>query len=258
MVNDTKRHVAILVSNYFEQSEFEEPLHALQDAGHTVTVISSETLRLQGMNHADKGDVFQADMLLDDADASNYDALLLPGGTLNADALRTVEKAQEWVIDFLDSNRLLAVICHAPWLLVSADAVEGARITSYYTIRDDITNAGGEWVDLPVVVDGMLVTSRQPSDLTVFIETTLKKLSQAADLLDDDTTAMPDSHTPVRAASTTMINRSTEAKLQLNAHPQEDTPKVFNDDLDDTTELNDPKTLYPSIVAPKDEHSDTH
>ena len=164
----TSKKVAVLVHNYFEQTEFESPLQTLKDYGVSATVISASEKIVQGMNHAEPADKFQADMLLADANSTEYDALILPGGALNADKLRVEERAKKWALDFLDSGRPLAVICHAPWVLVSADAVEGRRLTSYYTIQDDIRNAGGEWVNLAVVIDGNLITSRQPSDLDLF------------------------------------------------------------------------------------------
>lgn len=164
----SNKHVAILVHNFFEQSEFEEPLNALRKAGAKVTVIAAGKKKLQSLNHADKGDEFRADLLLTAANSDDYDALVLPGGALNADVLRMNETARQWVIDFLDSERPLAVICHAPWVLVSADVVEERRLTSYYTIQDDIRNAGGEWVDWAVVVDDNLITSRKPDDLPEF------------------------------------------------------------------------------------------
>ncbi|HUY85392.1 MAG TPA: type 1 glutamine amidotransferase domain-containing protein [Candidatus Dormibacteraeota bacterium] len=178
-MNTTDKRVAILVHNFFEQTEFEEPLRALKDAGAEVTVISASKKKLQGLNHAEKGDEFQADLLLSAASSDDYDALVLPGGALNADGLRMNEAAQQCVIDFLDSGRPLAVICHAPWVLVSADAVEERRLTSYRTIQDDIRNAGGEWVDQPVVIDVNLITSRQPDDLPQFNDALIHMLSRS-------------------------------------------------------------------------------
>jgi protease I len=109
-------------------------------------------------------------MLLANADPDMYDALILPGGVVNADYLRMNQRARDWATQFTDEGKLIAAICHAPWLLVSADLVEGRRITSYYTLQDDIRNAGAEWIDQPVILDGNLITSRQPDDLPAFIE----------------------------------------------------------------------------------------
>jgi deglycase len=170
------KQIAIVVHNYFEQAEFEEPLSALKAAGAGVTVISADTLTLQGFHHVSRGDTFQADLLLQQAKTGDYDALVLPGGVINADQLRANEAARLWVTEFLDAGKPVAAICHAPWVLVSADAVEGRRLTSYHTLKDDIVNAGGEWVNLPVVVDGNLITSRQPDDLPQFNEALIQLL----------------------------------------------------------------------------------
>jgi protease I len=161
--------VAIVVHNYFEQAEFTEPLQSLKDAGAEVHVISASGERqLQGLNHVDKADTFQADLLLEEADPAAYDALVLPGGAINADHLRMVAEAQEWVRTALQAGKPLAVICHAPWVLVSSGVAKGRRLTSYYTIQDDMKNAGADWIDEEVVIDGNLVTSRNPDDLPAF------------------------------------------------------------------------------------------
>ncbi len=171
-----RKKAAILVHDFFEQVEFEEPLRALKDAGVDVAVISAARKNLTGMQHNKPGDSFKADLLLRDAKSVDYDILVLPGGVVNSDKLRADDKAQAWVIEFLDSKKPIAAICHAPWLLVSADAVEGRRLTSYYTLEDDIRNAGGEWSDFPVIVDENLITSRQPDDLPRFCTAILEAL----------------------------------------------------------------------------------
>jgi protease I len=175
----TDKKVAILVDNYFEEAEFEEPYKTLKEAGVAVTVVSSAGRQLQSLHHTDKGKTFIADVSLDDAHANDYDALVLPGGAINADHLRMVQAAREWVQDFTEKGKPLAVICHAPWVLVSADAVNGRKLTSYYTIQDDVRNAGGEWVDDTVVIDGSLITSRQPDDLPAFNKALLDMLASA-------------------------------------------------------------------------------
>lgn len=176
-----RKKVAVLVCDLFEQAEFEEPVRFLREAGAEVAIVSASGKEsLQGMRHAKLGDSFQADILLDDANAEMYDALVLPGGALNADQLRMVPKARAWALYFLDTQKLVAAICHAPWLLVSADAVEERRLTSYFTIQDDIRNAGGAWVDLSVVTDGNLITSRQPDDLPEFNQAVIAWLRQDA------------------------------------------------------------------------------
>jgi len=158
----------MLVDNYVEQAELEVPLRFLEDNGAEVTIISSAEQDIQGLNGQEPGDIFQADLLLDEADPSDYDALVIPGGVVNADKLRMVTKAREWVNDFMDNGKLIAAICHAPWLLVSADMVEGRRLTSYASLQDDVRNAGGEWINQKVVIDNNLITSRQPDDLDDF------------------------------------------------------------------------------------------
>lgn len=172
------KRVAILVDNFFEQAEFEIPLTALKDAGVIVTVLATGNRQLYGMRHADKAGKFQADSLLEDADPNDYDGLLLPGGVINADSLRMVQAARTWAVHFLEGGKPVAAICHAPWVFVSADAVEGRRLTSYYTLQDDIRNAGGEWVDQTVVVDDNLLTSRRPDDLPAFCEAFISMLVQ--------------------------------------------------------------------------------
>ena len=162
------RNIAMLVDNYVEQAELEVPLRFLEDNGAEVTIISSAEQDIQGLNGQEPGDIFQADLLLDEADPSDYDALVIPGGVVNADKLRMVTKAREWVNDFMDNGKLIAAICHAPWLLVSADMVEGRRLTSYASLQDDVRNAGGEWINQKVVIDNNLITSRQPDDLDDF------------------------------------------------------------------------------------------
>ncbi len=160
--------MAILVDNYFEQAEFEEPLQFLKANGADVSVVSSSGLNLKAMQHAEPSEEFRADTILDKVNIEDFDALLLPGGAINADNLRMVPKAREWVSDFLGQGKLVAAICHAPWLLVSADEVEGRRLTSWPTLQDDIRNAGGEWIDQSVVVDNNLITSRKPDDIGDF------------------------------------------------------------------------------------------
>jgi protease I len=172
------KKVAVLVDDYFEQAEFEEPINALKKAGAQVAVITTNDGKdLHGLQHVKMGDSFTADLLLDDARPEDYDALVLPGGAVNADKLRMNNKAREWVKQFLDAGKPLAVICHAPWVLVSAGCVRGRKLTSYYTIQDDIRNAGGDWIDQEVVVDQNLITSRQPDDLPAFNEALINMLA---------------------------------------------------------------------------------
>jgi deglycase len=160
--------VAILSATDFEQSEMTEPRKALQERGAETVLISPQAGEIQGVKHDVKQDTFKVDLTLDQADAGDFDALLLPGGALNADALRVNPNAQAFVREFQERGKPMAVICHAPWLLASAGLARGRRLTSYHAIQDDMKNAGAEWVDQEVVVDGNLVTSRQPSDIPAF------------------------------------------------------------------------------------------
>jgi protease I len=160
--------VAILVSTDFEQAEMTEPKKALEQAGAMTTIISPEPGQITGMNHDQKADTFNVDMTLDQANPNNFDAVLLPGGALNADFMRMNPKAQDFVKQIDNSGRPIAFICHAPWLLVSAGLVKGRTLTSYQTIQDDIRNAGANWVDQEMVRDLNWVSSRSPQDLGAF------------------------------------------------------------------------------------------
>jgi protease I len=160
--------VAILVSNDFEQAEMTEPRKALEQAGATTTIISPEAGQVTGVNHDEKADSFKVDMTLDQANPNDFDAVLLPGGALNADFLRMNPQAQNFVKQIDSSGRPIAVICHAPWLLVSAGLVKGRTLTSYQTIQDDLRNAGANWVDQEMVRDRNWVSSRSPQDLGAF------------------------------------------------------------------------------------------
>jgi protease I len=160
--------LAILAAADFEQVEMTEPRKALEDAGAKTVLISTQLGNIDGMNHDTKGDSFEVELALDQADPADFDGVMLPGGALNADKLRVEPKAQAFVRHMHDRGKPMAVICHAPWLLVSAGLVRGRTLTSYYTIQDDICNAGGTWVDREVVVDGNLLTSRKPDDIPAF------------------------------------------------------------------------------------------
>ena len=160
--------VAIILSDDFEQAEMTEPRKALEQAGATITLISPKPGQVTGMNHDTKADTFKVDMTLDQAKPGDFDAVMLPGGALNADFLRMNPKAQDFVRQMDRNGKPMAIICHAPWLLVSAGLVKGRTLTSYHTIQDDIRNAGGNWVDQEMVRDRNWVTSRSPKDLGVF------------------------------------------------------------------------------------------
>lgn len=161
--------VAMIVFNYFEQVEMTSPRQALEDAGAQVTLISPNPGPLTAMNHdVDKGDTFQVDMNLDQANPNDFDAVHIPGGTVNADNIRINPKAQNFVRQFDSAGKPIASICHGPWLLVSSGLVKGRTLTSWPTIQDDIRNAGGNRVDQQVVQDRNLITSRGPQDLEAF------------------------------------------------------------------------------------------
>jgi protease I len=160
--------VAVIVADDFEQVELTEPRQALNAAGARTTLVSPVQGEVHGMKHDVKQDAFPVEMALDQANPADFDAVLLPGGALNADFLRVVPKAQDFVRSMQQAGKPMAVICHAPWLLVSTGLVRGRTLTSYHTIQDDIRNAGGTWQDREVVRDGNWVTSRQPSDIPAF------------------------------------------------------------------------------------------
>jgi protease I len=160
--------VAALVANGFEQIELFDPKEALEALGASVKVVSPEKDTVRGWNHTDWGDRVDVDVPLEEASADNYDALLLPGGVMNPDRLRTIPKAVELVRRFFDDGKAIAVICHGPWTLVEADVVRGLTITSYPSLKTDLRNAGATWVDQQVVVDRGIVSSRKPDDLPAF------------------------------------------------------------------------------------------
>lgn len=176
------KRVAILAADGFEQSELEEPLQALREAGADVKIISPQPGSIQGMHHADKGDTFDVDLPLDNADASEFDALMLPGGLLNPDTLRSTPAAVDFVRAFGRSGKPIAAICHGPWLLVEAGLASGHRLTSWPAIQTDIKNAGGEWVDEEVVVDQGIVTSRKPDDIPAFNAKMIEEIAEGRHL----------------------------------------------------------------------------
>jgi protease I len=164
------RRVAVLATDGVEQVELTAPVDALRKAGATVELVSLEPGEIQGMNHDDKGDRFPVDKVVADAKPGDYDALLIPGGVANPDRLRANEQAVAFVRGFAERDKPIASICHGPWLLVEADAVRGRTLTSWPSLKTDVTNAGGEWTDKEVVVDQKLVTSRKPDDLPAFCD----------------------------------------------------------------------------------------
>lgn len=160
--------VAIVVTDGVEQSELTEPKKALETAGATALIVSPQPGEIQGMKHDEKADRFRVDQVLAEADPEQFDAVVLPGGAFNADALRVVPEAKNFVTTIDRAGKPIAVICHGPWLLVSAGLVSGRKMTSYHTIQDDLRNAGAGWQDAEVLRDRNWVSSRKPADLPAF------------------------------------------------------------------------------------------
>jgi protease I len=173
------RRVAILATHGVEQVELEEPRKALDGAGAITHLIAPEEGSIQAMNHDEKGARLPVDRTLADAHASEYDALLLPGGVANPDRLRTDQRAVQFVREFMLSEKPVAAICHGPWMLVEANAVAGRTLTSWPSLQTDIRNAGGDWVDEEVRVDDRLITSRKPDDLPAFNAAIVKEFAGA-------------------------------------------------------------------------------
>jgi len=160
--------IAIIATDGFEQSELMEPKKQLMEAGAAVVVLSPKEGTIRGWNKTDWGDVVPVDLAVEAADPGVFDALVLPGGQINPDLLRTDGNAVSFVRRFFESGKPVAAICHGPWMLVEAGVVDGREVTSYHSIKTDVQNAGGNWQDASVVVDGALITSRNPSDLDDF------------------------------------------------------------------------------------------
>ena len=165
-ISDAK--IAILATNGFEQSELEVPRDKLKEAGATVHVVTPDGDDIKGWDKTDWGSAIKADKALSEVSPADYDALVLPGGQINPDLLRANETAVALVQDFVRDGRIVAAVCHAPWLLIEAGVAEGRDMTSYHSIRTDVKNAGANWVDREVVVSNGIVTSRNPGDLDAF------------------------------------------------------------------------------------------
>lgn len=161
-------HIAILVTDGFEQIEFTEPKKALEREGAITKVISSRRGKVQGYHHDAKGDQFDVDLTFDDANPEDFDAVLLPGGVVNSSRIREIPEAQNFVQAADEQGKPIAVICHGAWLLVSAGLTDGKTLTSWPSLQDDIRNAGGNWIDEEVVVDGKWISSRKPDDIPAF------------------------------------------------------------------------------------------
>ncbi len=172
--------VAVLATDGVEQIELTSPVQALKDAGAKVTLVSLKTGKIQAFNHHDKGDTFPVDLAVAAADASDFDALVLPGGVSNPDALRADQKAVEFTRQFFEQHKPVAAICHGPWLLAEADVLKDRRVTSYHSIKTDLINAGAMWSDEACVVDQGLVTSRSPEDLEAFNAKMVEEIAEGA------------------------------------------------------------------------------
>ena len=174
MTDLTGKKIAFAVAKEgIEQIELTSPWQAVEEAGGQPVLVSTEKGQVQAFNHLDKGDEFDVDATFADAQADDYDGLVLPGGVANPDALRTDEDAVAFIKGFFDNDLPVAAICHAPWSLVEADVVRGRTLTSWPSLQTDLRNAGATWQDEEVVVDGKLVTSRKPDDLPAFNEAAL-------------------------------------------------------------------------------------
>lgn len=172
------KKVAILAADGFEEVELTKPRKALEDAGATTCVVSIKSGKIQGMNHADKGQTVAVDITLEDVKPQDFDALMIPGGLMNPDALRSTDDALGFVRHFFNEGKPVAAICHAPWVLIDAGVVSGRTLTSWPAIKTDVWNAGGNWVDKEVVVDNGLVTSRKPDDIPAFNEKMIEEFCE--------------------------------------------------------------------------------
>lgn len=170
MTNIADARIAILATHGYERSELREPLEQLRAHGASVEVVAPDGGDIRSWDENDWGDSVPVDRMLSEANVEDYDALVLPGGQINPDRLRIEAAAVRFVQDFVRSGKVVAAICHGPWLLIEADAVRGRDVTSYPSIRTDLLNAGANWIDAEVVTDAGIVTSRNPGDLPAFID----------------------------------------------------------------------------------------
>jgi len=178
MQNLSGKRIAILVEDGFEQIELTSPKQALEQAGATTHIVSPKRDKVKGWEHTQWGQEFPVDVAIEQANANDYDALLLPGGVMNPDKLRTNQSAIQFVRSFFEQRKPVAAICHGPWVLVEADVVRGRKVTSYQSIQTDLKNAGANWVDQEVVVDQGLVTSRKPDDLPAFNQKLVEEVAE--------------------------------------------------------------------------------
>jgi protease I len=180
MADLSGKRIAFVATDMVEQVELTEPWKAVEDAGGSPELISLKPGEIQGFDHYDKADTFPVDKTFDESSPDDYDGLVLPGGVGNPDTLRMRDDAVQFARAFVDAGKPVAVICHGPWTLVEADVVRGRTLTSWPSVRTDIENAGGNWVDEPVVVDDNLISSRKPDDLPAFCKTFVEEFAKAA------------------------------------------------------------------------------
>lgn len=178
MAQLTGKKVAILAADGFEQVELTKPREALNEAGAETKIVSIKSGAIYGMHHEKKGDNFRVDLTLDEARAEDFDALMIPGGLMNPDTLRSVAEAVEFTKAFFRTGKAVAAICHGPWVLVEANVVRGRKLTSWPAIQTDVRNAGGHWVNEEVVVDNGLVTSRKPDDIPAFNQKMIEEIAK--------------------------------------------------------------------------------
>lgn len=172
------KKIAFLATDGFEQVELTQPWEALKAEGAEVHLVSLEKGKIQGFNHFEKADQFDVDKTIDDVKADDYNGLVLPGGVHNPDALRVNDDAVSFIRDFFKQHKPVSAICHGPWTLVEADVLKGRKLTSWPSLKTDIENAGGTWVDEQCVVDEGLTTSRNPDDLDAFCKKTIEEMSE--------------------------------------------------------------------------------
>jgi protease I len=171
------KRVAFLATDGVEEVEYTEPRKAVEAAGGTAELVSIKSGEIQAVNHMDKAGTYRVEKSVKEADAGEYDALILPGGVANPDFLRTDPDAVRFVRDFFDAGKPVAAICHGPWTLVEAGVVDGRTLTSWPSLRTDLVNAGATWVDEQVFVDDSLITSRKPDDLPAFCEAVVERIA---------------------------------------------------------------------------------
>ena len=172
------QRIMILATDGFEQSELLKPREKLKEAGYDVVVVSPEAGEIKGWNKGEWGEKVAVDLTLEEAEAEDFDALVLPGGQINPDKLRLEQKAVQLVREFVEADKPVAAICHGPWLLVEADVVKNRTVTSWPSIRTDLRNAGGNVVDQEVAKDGNLITSRKPDDIPAFTDALISLLKE--------------------------------------------------------------------------------